>query len=218
MQPNRATYVPVQTMSKKGSNTTTSPMTWEQFESLSGRLSEAIDHGDLSAIKRVQLSKFLLLINVGSYCGLRIFDILSLTYDDVWGKEELIIEEKKTGKRRMITLNPKLRSIIRKQQQVIKPNNLSEYIFSSYNSGKAWSVQYVNKRIKEIFTEYKVKLKNPSSHTLRKTFGLRVYEMNFKSEDALVTLSHIFNHSSIVITRKYIGLEGRKIENIYRSL
>lgn len=205
-------------MSKKGSTTTTSPLPWEQFESLSGRLSEAIDHDELSAIKRVQLSKFLLLANMGCYCGLRIGDILRLTWEDVWEKEELILKEKKTGKRRMITLNSKLRSLIRKQQQVIKPNNLSEYIYSPYNSGKAWSVQYVNKRIKEIFTEYKVKLKNPSSHVLRKTFGLRVYEMNFKSEDALVTLSHIFNHSSIAITRKYIGLQGKKIENIYRSL
>ena len=205
-------------MSKKGSNTTTSPLTWEQFESLSGRLSESIDHGELSSLKRIQLSKFLLLVNVGCYCGLRIGDILRLTWEDVWEKEELVIQEKKTGKRRMITLNSKLRSHIRKQQQVINPNVLSEFIFSSYTSAKEWTVQYVNKRIKEIFIEYKVKLKNPSSHTLRKTFGLRVYEINFKSEDALVTLSHIFNHSSIAITRRYIGLEGRKIENIYKSL
>jgi len=143
---------------------------------------------------------------------------LCLTWEDVWEKEELILEEKKTGKRRIITLNPKLKSILRKQQQVINPNHLSEYIFSSYTSGKAWTVQYVNKRIKQVFSDYKVKLKNPTSHVLRRTFGLRVYEMNFKSEDALVTLSHIFNHSSIAITRRYIGLQGKKIENIYRSL
>jgi 2-oxo-4-hydroxy-4-carboxy--5-ureidoimidazoline (OHCU) decarboxylase len=48
--------------------------------------------------------------------------------------------------------------------------------------------------------------------------GWGVFEMNNQSEEALITLSHIFNHSSIIITRAYIGLKRERITNIYMEL
>ena len=86
------------------------------------------------------------------------------------------------------------------------------------NPRKPISVVAANKRIKKVFSEYDIKCKNPSSHTLRKTFGLRVYEVYNRCEDALILLSQIFNHKDISVTRRYIGITERRIKNAYLSL
>jgi integrase len=204
-------------MAKKGVTTETAPMTWDQFQNLSSRIGSDIDHQSLSEESRVQLCKFLLLINVGCYFGLRISDILNLEWGDVLDKDNLILTEQKTNKQRQITINPKLKSLFTKYRSYIKPSQINEKLFTN-RQGNVISKQYVNRKLKSLFSQYGVKVANGSTHTLRKTFGMRVYEMNFKSDDALITLSQIFNHSSTAITRSYIGLQGKKIENIYMSL
>jgi len=80
------------------------------------------------------------------------------------------------------------------------------------------SIVAANKRIKKVFERYRIKAKNPSSHTLRKTFGRRVYEYYNCSEDALIKLSQIFNHSNVAITRRYIGITKEMIDDIYLSI
>jgi len=86
------------------------------------------------------------------------------------------------------------------------------------NKSKPISITAANKRIKKVFGEYDIKSVNPSSHTLRKTFGRRVYEAHNKSEDALILLSQIFNHTQISITRRYIGLTQERISSAYTCL
>ncbi|MEQ8245135.1 MAG: tyrosine-type recombinase/integrase, partial [Fulvivirga sp.] len=93
-----------------------------------------------------------------------------------------------------------------------------QHIFQNKYGTGTITIQYVNRQLKAIFSKYKINSKKVSSHTLRKTFGLRVFEKNYKSEEALITLSHIFNHSSTAITRRYIGLQAEKIQNVYLSL
>lgn len=72
--------------------------------------------------------------------------------------------------------------------------------------------------VKKVFQEYDIQCKNLSSHTLRKTFGLRVYEVYNRCEDALILLSQMFNHKDISVTRRYIGITERRIKNAYLSL
>lgn len=97
-----------------------------------------------------------------------------------------------------------------------------KYIFvferTGANQSKPISKTAANKRIKKVFERYRVKVKNPSSHTLRKTFGRRVYEYYNRSEDALIKLSQVFNHSNIAITRRYIGITQEMIDDIYLSI
>lgn len=101
----------------------------------------------------------------------------------------------------------------------IDPNTLIfTYQRKDGDPSKSISVVAANKRIKKLFKEYDIQCKNLSSHTLRKTFGLRVYEIYNRCEDALVLLSQIFNHANISITRRYIGLTERRIKNAYLSL
>ena len=59
---------------------------------------------------------------------------------------------------------------------------------------------------------------NISSHTLRKTFGRRVYNNNNESEKALIYLSEMFNHTSLAVTRLYLGIRQEELNEIYMNL
>ena len=62
------------------------------------------------------------------------------------------------------------------------------------------------------------KTNNISTHSLRKTFGRRVYENNNESERALMLLSQIYNHTNLQLTRTYLGLKQEEIDNVYFNL
>ena len=73
--------------------------------------------------------------------------------------------------------------------------------------------------LKEIKKKYRLKVKNFSCHSLRKTFGRQVYTMNGEnSELALVKLMELFNHSSVAITKRYLGLRQEEILETYDCL
>ena len=70
---------------------------------------------------------------------------------------------------------------------------------------KPISVTAAREPIRTAFATYGIDSQNASSHTLRKTFGRRIYENNGQSEHALILLSHIFGHRNIGVTLRYIG-------------
>ena len=188
--------------------TTTSGMDWNTMIGLTDRL------------KRDGLDRDYLLITMGCYFGLRISDLLSVKWSDVLEKEELVIIESKTKKRRVITINPRVKEVIVHCYTNIQDNNShwrGEYVLANQWGGKI-SVSYINRRLKVIFKKYNVKVQNPSSHTLRKSFGRRIWEMDNQSERSLIYLSEIFNHSSTTVTRRYIGITEEKIADVYMNL
>lgn len=188
--------------------TTTAPLKWTTAQKLLAVMREEAD------------SETRLLLALGFYTGLRISDILQLQWRDIMG-DTLEVMERKTQKHRHITINPKLKKIISQTFQQQQPDFLNDYIFKGKrgpNGNKPLTVVGANNRIKAVFKKYDIRTQNPSSHTLRKTFALRVYEVNNRSEDALILLSEMFNHSSIAITRKYIGITPQRIKNVYLSL
>lgn len=188
--------------------TTTSGMEWNTMLGLTQRL------------KRDKLYRDYLLITIGCYFGLRIGDLLLLRWEDLIEKDEFVLTERKTKKSRHITVNQNVIYAINFCSNELKFKNVynsRDYIFAN-RWGSPITISYVNKRLKTVFTKYHVLVKNPSSHTLRKTFGKRVYESDNKSERALVYLSEIFSHSSIAITRRYIGITQEQIANVYLQL
>ena len=194
---------------KKIKLTECSGMEWKEFLAL------------VEELKRDKEYLFSLLICIGCYCGLRIGDILSLCWSDILDKEELVVKEKKNGKSRNITLNPALVELITYVHQKLsaheKITDANTNIFLNRWNQKL-SLQYTNRKLHIIFAKYNIKTKNGSSHTLRKTFGRRVFEVNDRTDSALILLSHIFGHSSTAITRRYIGLQEQEIENAYLNL
>lgn len=149
--------------------------------------------------------------------GLRISDTLSIRHIDM-ADDKLVIKEKKTKKRREITLNEVVKKAYSKLVSKLDELNIKydedEYIFVS-QKGSVYRTQSINDILKTIFNSNSLQV---SSHSLRKSFARRVYDVNNKDENSLVLLSDIFSHTSVAITRKYLGLRAQEIQNVYLTL
>ena len=188
--------------------TTTSGMEWNTMLGLTDRL------------KRDGHTRNYLMILVGCYFGLRIGDLLSIRWADVIDKDELVIRESKSKKFRTITINDKVKEALAHAEGRLRAKDRfrKEQVLFANRWGEPLSISYINKRLKFLFARYNMRVQNASSHTLRKTFGKRVYEMDGQSERALIYLSDIFGHSSTSITRRYIGITQEQIADVYLKL
>ena len=159
----------------------------------------------LDLIKSNRKPNFGLLIICGINLGLRIDDLLKLTYEDL-KKERLVIREGKTKKLRSLLVNQHIHSVVETYF-----NNSAGFAFTS-QKGSVYSNQHVNRLLK-IYFDGKV-----SSHSLRKSFGRRVWDNDNQSERSLLYLSELYNHSSISTTRLYLGIRQEELDEIYLSL
>ena len=176
-------------MSLKYSSTTADYLVWSDAMNLIRKLAKDENY------------KISLLIALGCFTGLRISDILSLRWKQILGADEFTVIEKKTGKVRTIRLNPQLQEHIKECYEHINPVGINAPI------------------LKEVKKKYRLKIKNFSCHSLRKTFGRQVYNMNSdNAELALVKLMELFNHSSVAITKRYLGLRQEEILQTYDCL
>ena len=193
-------------MSLKYSTTTADYLVWSDAMNLIRKLAKDGNY------------KMSLLIALGCFTGLRISDILALTWEQILSAEEFTITEKKTGKKRVLRLNPQLQQHIQECHVHIQPLKDTSYILVS-QKGTVFTIQRINVILKEIKKKYRLKVKNFSCHSLRKTFGRQVYNMNSEnSELALVKLMELFNHSSVAITKRYLGLRQEEILETYDCL
>ena len=193
-------------MSQKYSTTTADFLVWSDAMNLIRKLAKDNNY------------KMSLLIALGCFTGLRISDILALRWNQILGFSEFTIIEKKTSKKRTLRLNPQLQKHIQECYEHIKPIGVKAPILVS-QKGTIFTIQAINRILKDIKKKYKVKIKNFSCHSLRKTFGRQVYNMNdSNSELALVKLMELFNHSSIAITKRYLGLRQEEILQTYDCL
>ena len=158
-----------------------------------------------------------LLISLGSFWGLRISDILSLKWNDIYNKDEFQLIEKKTKKKRTISISPQLKQHIIDCHKRINPVGF-QFVFVSQKKC-VYSTQRLNVMLKEIKSTYKLNIKNISCHSLRKSFGRQVFTMSGdNSEMALIKLMEIFNHSNMVITKRYLCLKDEEIKEAYDLL
>jgi len=192
-------------MSKRFSNTTSDFIEWSDMLNLVRKLFDDKNY------------KMSLLIACGSFFGLRISDLLTLTWKQLLNNDYFELVEHKTGKKRIIKINPKLQKHIKNCYTAI-PVNVNSKCFIS-NMGTVYSIQRINVIFKEIKSKYNLKIDNFSTHSLRKTFGREVYtQAGVNSEMALVKLSELFNHSDIKTTRKYLGLRREELLQTYDLL
>ena len=193
-------------MSLKYSNTTADYLVWSDAMNLIRKLAKDDNY------------KMSLLVALGCFTGLRISDFLALRWNQILGVDEFTIIEKKTGKQRTLRLNPQLQKHIQECYEHIKPIGVKAPILVS-QKGTTFTIQAINRKLKDIKKHYKVKIKNFSCHSLRKTFGRQVYTMSGDSAElTLVKLMELFNHSSIAITKRYLGLRQEEILETYDVL
>ena len=193
-------------MSLKHSNTTADYIEWNTMLNLVRRLYKDGNY------------RMSLLIGCGCFFGLRISDILQLSWDMLLDKDSFTLNEKKTDKRRIIRINDGFQKHIQDCYNALKIQDKSQKCFLS-NKKVVYSVQRINIVLKEIKERYNLKVEHLSTHSFRKTFGRRIVEQaGENSEMALIKLSELFNHSSPMITRRYLGLRHEELMEVYETL
>ena len=166
---------------------------------------------DIKKVEKVlakQSPRDLMLFVLGTNCGLRISDLLSLNVGDVRNKTHIQIVEKKTGKFKKFPINDRLKPMI---EDFIKGRRNAEPLFLSH-----W-----RHRLDRVTAYYLIRdacekaglQERIGTHSMRKTFGYHHYQQ-FKD---VVILQKIFNHSSPQITLRYIGIEQDQIDYSYSN-
>lgn len=154
-----------------------------------------------------------------SFCtACRASDVLHLRWKDVLNVESCTIVEQKTKKTRILYFNGSVQRKIAYMYDLLFSPDKDEYIFKSKITGEPFTIQYVNRRLKEFKSKFKIKIGNFSTHTFRKTFGRYVYETNNRSSESLILLNKILNHTSIQVTKTYIGITQDEINGIFQSI
>ena len=158
-----------------------------------------------------------LLLATGFMTGLRISDILRLTFADILNGEMLIINEKKTSKRREIPLSKDYRKHVEGCFNALGLSDTSKPMFQSYQ-GSVITIQMVNKTMHGLKSQYNLSIEHFTSHSLRKTFARRIYDTAKDREYALIKLSSVLGHSNVSITRRYLGIKREEILDSYAAL
>ena len=122
-------------MALKGSYTTADALDWQEMISLVHRLYRDGDY------------RMSLLIAIQSMWGLRIGDVLKLRWCQILNVEELNLIEEKTGKRRIIKMNPNLQKHIQDCYKALNSPDSSQYVFMS-RQNTIYSREWVNMRLK----------------------------------------------------------------------
>ncbi len=167
-------------------------------------------HRLIRYFKKVGNFRMCLLIEFGCKTLMRYSDLSRIQWIDIIGKDTLILNEKKTGKRREISIGKTLRESIETSYNELKHPNKEEFVFQ-------YTLQHTNLLLKEGAKDVKIRNKNIPTHSMRKSGSRFIWENNGHSDEYLIKLSSILNHSSTFITRKYLGISKEEIKNIYES-
>lgn len=157
------------------------------------------------------------LVSVGLNTALRIGDILELIWDDVYDFEKrevkslIDLSEKKTGKSKVIALNKDVSVALalyaKDNAKPGVPIILSSKTGKTLSRNQAYLI--IRKAGEAIGIEERI-----SCHSLRKTFGYHSWRDGF---DPLI-LMDIFNHSSLEVTLRYLGVTQDDKNAVYMGL
>ena len=197
--------------SRKVSHPAADALDWDEAMSLMSRLTQEGRYRDS------------MLIAAGCFLGLRISDLLRLRWADLLDDDGLTVTEKKTGKKRGMRINPALREQADLCYREIGYARPGDFILCSYmEGGKPFTRQRADQILKECKETFGIRsAKVFSTHSLRKTFGRRVWLKECekgKGDQALILLQQVFGHSSIEITKRYLGIRQEEILSVYDSL
>lgn len=167
---------------------------------------------------RNQIRNYTLVV-VGINIPLRISDILYLQWKDVYDfhantfRKHLYIYERKTQKQNMFYINNSAVAALSCLKSHIPNFFPNDYIFkATATSTKPITRITAYLAIKKAADD--LGFEHISCHSLRKTFGYHAW----KSGVHLALITSIYNHSSIQITKRYLGIEQDDKDSVFQGL
>ena len=183
---------------------TTKHLPWEELTELIENMKE--DNNRLHLLATIQ-----------SLLGLRISDVLNLTWKDL-SSDSLIITEGKTKKTRKMRVTKALQNAVDEEFSKNYYARRTDKIFMNKAGTGVISISYVNRALKKAFKKYEVDAEQVSTHLFRKSFCYKILEDNNFSDKAIFTISSMLNHSNIKTTMGYLLLHEREENLMYESL
>lgn len=165
-----------------------------------------------------------MLISVGCMLGLRVSDFLQLRWSDILNNDVITLTEKKTGKKRKLKVNQALKRETQSCYSHMNIKDIDDFVFNSGHFGGKRPITRVrvHQILKKIQKDYNIKSANVfSCHTLRKTFGRRVWLNECsrgRGDQALELLKELFGHEHILVTKRYLGIRQEEILALYDNL
>lgn len=172
----------------------------------------------VKAVLRKNSFRDYLLFVMGINTGLRISDLLNLTFKDVLDdagaiSDTIKVKEKKTGKTKTFFVNETVKKALHEYMKDVDVTPLG-YLFPSRKGDNQPITRIQAYRIiNDACGLAKIK-GSIGTHTLRKTFGYWAYKQGID----ITLLMKIFNHSAPSITLRYIGITQEDINNVYVNL
>ena len=157
-----------------------------------------------------------LLVTLTVHTALRISDILRIRWDDVYDFvnkrffESITITEKKTKKIKIIALNANILTALTKY---IDSARAGAFLIGNKRTGKAISRIQAYRIIRAASEKLQLQTR-AACHALRKTFGYH----SWKNGVSLAVIMEIYNHSSLAVTKRYLGITQDDINEAYLSL
>ena len=200
------------------------PFYKDEIELLIKLFNKRIDEATNDNQKQISARNKMLFL-IGINLSLRISDLITLRWnfflkDDMTFRDYYKIQPKKTKKTgKFVTLyfNEVVKRSIMEYVEQYPIESMNDFVFKSRKGNGAISERSVWRIIDDISSEAGLE-SNYGTHSLRKTFGYHVWHNAEDKEKALVMLMAIFNHSSIAITKKYIGIMSEEIEDVFNGL
>ena len=167
-------------------------------------------------LKRGQIRNYVLIV-MGIHTALRISDLLRLRWDDVYDfasgrvRQRVTITEKKTGKTKTIALHKNVTTAL---QSYVDNAKSGVFLFENPRTKKAISRIQAYRIIRAAAEA--VGIPTPvSCHSLRKTFGYRALKDNKSNSEIIIIIMQIYNHSSVTITLRYLGITQDDLNAVY---
>lgn len=164
-----------------------------------------------------------LLIIVGLNTALRISDLLSLQWKDVFDFsretywKHITLAEQKTGKLSRIFINDNIKDALGRYREWIGGREEQifpeKYLFCHEKENISISRVQAFRIVKQAAQACEI----PgviSCHSLRKTFGYHAWKQGVSP----VLLMNIYNHSSFQNTRRYLGIEQDDRDHIFQEI
>lgn len=170
------------------------------------------DKKDFDKLKKSLHGRDRLILTLGTAFGLRIGDLLGLKVGQLRGKDSFTIVEAKRKKKRTITFSKSVKKAI----EVLDGHD-DDYVFKSRKGDNKPISRVQAYRILNAGAEragIADKIGGFGTHSLRKRFGLVLYE----NGTDITRIMTILGHSSERESLRYIGVTAEEISEAYESI